>query len=346
MRKKGIEVALLLLVVIVSSCRQSQDTVESLPVFEVAAAQTVDVSGVRSYTFVSQPYRLTDLSFRVGGPMQKIDAQVGMFYRRGDLIASIDDRDFVIRKQEAAAVMEQAKAEYERVSHLYAKNNISGSTYEKAKSAYAIASTSYEDACNELSDTRLTAPFDGYVQQVAVENYQDVRPSQTVVTFIDLSKIKIETYIPEDVALLLRSKKDMKYRIRFDGLKDKVFYSSEGYVSQSSTANNVSFLLTVLLDNDGREFMGGMSGEVELSLGNADEKVVIPQSAVGFSSTYGEYVWVVNGQNQVERRNVVSGNLCSDGWLAVESGIAAGEWVVTTGLSKLTDKQKIAVINK
>ena len=79
MRKKGIEVALLLLVVIVSSCRQSQDTVESLPVFEVAAAQTVDVSGVRSYTFVSQPYRLTDLSFRVGGPMQKIDAQVVPF---------------------------------------------------------------------------------------------------------------------------------------------------------------------------------------------------------------------------------------------------------------------------
>lgn len=78
--------------------------------------------------------------------------------------------------------------------------------YEQAKANYERTKADYEAAVNAWEDSRLYAPFDGYVQQVHIERYQDVKPSVPVVTFIDLSRIKVEAYVPEDMALQMRQK--------------------------------------------------------------------------------------------------------------------------------------------
>lgn len=59
-----------------------------------ASVQTVAEENERSYTFLSSPYRTTELSFRVGGPVVNFEVQNGQFFRKGELIAAIDDRDF------------------------------------------------------------------------------------------------------------------------------------------------------------------------------------------------------------------------------------------------------------
>ena len=52
---------------------------------------------------------------------------------------------------------------------LYEKDNLSASAYEKARADYTSAKTAFETATNELDDTRLIAPFDGYVGEVYIE---------------------------------------------------------------------------------------------------------------------------------------------------------------------------------
>ena len=73
----------------------------------------------RCYTFISQPYRLSELSFRVGGLVHAFDVQQGQFFRKGQLIAAIDERDFVIQKQRTEALYRQAEVDYARISSLY-----------------------------------------------------------------------------------------------------------------------------------------------------------------------------------------------------------------------------------
>ena len=55
--------------------------------------------------------------------------------------------------------------------------------YEQAKANYERTKADYEAAVNAWEDSRLYAPFDGYVQQAHIERYQDVKPSVPVVTF-------------------------------------------------------------------------------------------------------------------------------------------------------------------
>ena len=203
----------------------------------------------RCYTFISQPYRLSELSFRVGGPVHAFDVQQGQFFRKGQLIAAIDERDFVIQKQRTEALYRQAEVDYTRISSLYAKDNISGMNYEQAKANYERTKADYEAAVNAWEDSRLYAPFDGYVQQAHIERYQDVKPSVPVVTFIDLSRIKVEAYVPEDIALQMRQKDSVACVVRFNALPDREFVPSEYFLTQRMSLAAIIIAMGMLVDN-------------------------------------------------------------------------------------------------
>lgn len=130
---------------------------------ETARAETVEVSSTREFPFISKPLRTSVLSFRVSGPVDRFDVYAGNSYRAGELIAEIDPRDFRLRYANAEAAYRQAHADYERIAALYEKDNLPASSYETARAAWVAAETARDAAANALEDTRLRAPFDGYV---------------------------------------------------------------------------------------------------------------------------------------------------------------------------------------
>ena len=181
--------------------------------------------------------------------MHAFDVQQGQFFRKGQLIAAIDERDFVIQKQHTEALYRQAEVDYARISSLYAKDNISGMNYEQAKANYERTKADYEAAVNAWEDSRLYAPFDGYVQQAHIERYQDVKPSVPVVTFIDLSRIKVEAYVPEDMALQMRQKDSVACVVRFNALPDREFVPSEYFLTQRMSLAAIIIAMGMLVDN-------------------------------------------------------------------------------------------------
>lgn len=231
------------------ACSRTPQEQTSFPSVKVVHAEVMEAPSSRCYTFISQPYRLSELSFRVGGLVHAFDVQQGQFFRKGQLIAAIDERDFVIQKQRTEALYRQAEVDYARISSLYAKDNISGMNYEQAKANYERTKADYEAAVNAWEDSRLYAPFDGYVQQAHIERYQDVKPSVPVVTFIDLSRIKVEAYVPEDMALQMRQKDSVACVVRFNALPDREFVPSEYFLTQRMSLAAIIIAMGMLVDN-------------------------------------------------------------------------------------------------
>lgn len=231
------------------ACSRTPQEQTSFPRVKVVHAEVMEAPSSRCYTFISQPYRLSELSFRVGGPVHAFDVQQGQFFWKGQLIAAIDERDFVIQKQRTEALYRQAEVDYARISSLYAKDNISGMNYEQAKANYERTKADYEAAVNAWEDSRLYAPFDGYVQQAHIERYQDVKPSVPVVTFIDLSRIKVEAYVPEDIALQMRQKDSVACVVRFNALPDREFVPSEYFLTQRMSLAAIIIAMGMLVDN-------------------------------------------------------------------------------------------------
>ena len=81
-----------------ASCGRGEQKADEPIRVKVAEAETLVPSSEREFSFISKPFKETELSFRVGGPIDRFEVYAGNFYHRGDIIAEIDSRDFRIRQ--------------------------------------------------------------------------------------------------------------------------------------------------------------------------------------------------------------------------------------------------------
>lgn len=307
------------------------------------AATLIENSGRQDFAFISKPLRTSELSFRISGPVIKFDAFSGNHYKQGSIIAQIDPRDFEIRKNRAEAIYNQAKAEAQRVEILFNKNNISASLYEKAKADYVSAKTAYETAVNELSDTKLTAPFSGYIGTVYIEQYQDVKAAQSVVSMVDISKLKIEAYVAQHIAF--NAKKGQKIELYFDSEPNKQYLATIEEVSKSTTQNNLSYLLTAILPNSDATLLAGMSGKIYFDVAPTalQHSVVVPQSVICHRPTVGDYVWIIDSvSSKVHLQKVTTGEFTTLG-VTIEDGVKAGDMVASSGLRFLFEGMSVNI---
>lgn len=300
------------------------------------------------YSFISRPYRTSELSFRIGGPIDRFDVFAGNYYKQGSIIAEIDPRDFRIRKERSEAIYKQMKAEFERIQKLYEKNNISASQYEKARADYVTAKAAFDIASCELEDTRMVAPFNGYVGEVYIEKFQDVKATQPILSFIDIGWLRIEVYVTQEVAASVQSLDSVD--VYFDLYPDKLYKAKVIEVSKGTTRNNLSYLLTALLPNLDGKLLAGMSGKVQMDLPDGsigNQGVVIPQSALCHRPTEGDFVWVVDeDSSRVSLRKVRKGNLLSDGKVVISEGLKENEVIALSGLRFLSDDMQVELSSK
>lgn len=338
---------LLTLALGVAACGKSNNAATGVVIVNTVTADYASSASGQEFSFISKPFRSSELSFRVGGPILDLDVYAGNRYAKGQTIARIDDRDFVIRKERAQAAYTQAKAEYERIAALYDKNSISKSAFDRALAEQTSAKTALQAATNELNDTRLVAPFDGYVGEVFVEKFQDVKATQRVVTFVELDRLKVEAYVTQRVAF--QGGKVKQLSLAFDADPTKDYTARVIEISKSTTNNNLSYLLTAELPNSDGHLLAGMSGRVKIELDNQsiDSTVVVPQAVLCHRPTLGDYLWVVDGAtSKVSRRAVTLGKLMPGGMVAIEKGLARGEMVASSSLRFLSDDMVVELKNQ
>ncbi len=330
--------------VVLISCGSGNQTADVLPNITVAIAQQEDASRNGEFPFIARPYRTSELSFRVEGWVYRFDVHPGNFFQQGESIAEMDARDFQVRKQRAEAIYHQAKAEYERIEVLFQKNNISASNYEKVKADFLSAKANFETALNECNDTRLVAPFSGYIDQVYIENFQEVKVSQPIVSLVDIEKLKIEVYLPQEIVSKIQNQRELKFY--FDEMPEHSFSADIIGISKSTTPNNLSYLLTAVFDNTTTRFLSGISGKVLFSMPPTNDslQMIIPQTALCHNPEVGDFVWLYHPETGcVTQQKVRIGDLRQNGMVIISSGLSYGDQVATSRLRFLSDRMKVHI---
>lgn len=329
------------LLLLTASCTDGVRTSGAPQRIATARAEVAEVGSSLEFPFIAKPLRTSVLSFRVSGPVDRFEVYAGNRYRSGELIAGIDPRDFRLRYEQAEAACRQASADYERVATLYEKDNLPASSYEVARAAWVAARTSRDAALNALNDTRLLAPFDGEIGEVFIERFEDVKASQPVVTFADISTLRIEVYVTQQIAM--RAGEFDEVELEFDQTPGQKFRARVVDCARSTTPNNLSYLLTALLPNPGGRLPAGLSGRVRFDLAEpGGREVVIPRRAVSHDFRGGDCVWRVDTvSGRVSRRNLEVGDLLPGDRIVVKSGLEAGETVAVSGLRFLEEGARV-----
>ena len=205
------------------------------------------------------------------------------------------------------------------------------------------AEAGLEQAKVNLSYTRVLAPFDGWISFKKYSAGNMVGPTSGVLaTVVRNGDVKIYFSISEmDMLRLLRSypgadrnadKKGPEVEIDF---QDGVKYEYPGRISAWNNAisdGTGTFRLQAVAKNPDRKLFPGMYVRVKIRVEPYSRQIMIRNEAI-MREQLGNFVFVVNKDNKIERRKVTLGGK-NGGYYAVREGLKKGERIVIAGLQK------------
>ncbi len=281
-----------------------------------------------------------NMAFQVAGKLKCIYVGDGGTVRKGQLVAELDDRDYRIQLEAVEAEYNNVKADAERVIRLYKEGATTASNYDKARYGLRQVAAKYENCRNQLEDTKLYSPFSGKVQKHYYDAPAVVGAGMPVLCLVSGESLEIEINVPaKEYSSIGR---DCRFEASFGFLQDRTV--ALRYLSTSPKANT-NQLYTVRLAIPGNEkgVAPGMNAMVKVHSGeNRMDGVAVPSSSI-FSDNGKSCVWLLSG-GVVGKREVVVGDLRSDGTMTVLSGISSGDVIVTAGVHKLTEGQAVKVL--
>jgi RND family efflux transporter MFP subunit len=317
-------------------------------------------SRVRIFSGTAQAGTRSQLSFKVAGTVKQVAVNVGDTVGKNELIALLDDSDYRLQVQESEASLAQAMANernarssYERTQALWENASASKQDLDAAQAAFESASAQVrsiekrlELARLQVDYTRLTAPFAGAVAEVLVESNENVQAGQAIVVLTSDEKPEVSVAIPG--ALISQIQTGSSASVTFDAIDDKIYPATVTEVGVTSTGFATTFPVTVCLNSSDSMVRPGMAAEVSFRFETAgtQERLIVPTVAVG-EDHRGRFAFVIEeleeGLGVARRREVRVGDLTSDG-LEILSGLLEGELVITAGVSRIKDGQRVKLL--
>lgn len=318
----------------------------------VKLTEVTDLNVVeKSFSGVVSPDQFSDLAFKMSGPLISLNVDEGQKVRTGQVVAVIDPQDFKWEYEAKKASFQTAQAQLQRAEKLLSKQAISKQEFESTKAAFSNAEAAFNYAQNQLEQTTLRAPFDGFIQQKYVENYQKVQAGQGIVCLINPNKLQIQFTMPETNLIYFSS--PYTIYVEFENYKGVRFKAKvKEYVEASPDGSGVPVFLYIddpAFSLEKYKVAVGFSCRVVLNIDNQslhNDAVLIPISAIVANEENSDiYVFVYNAQSQqVERRKVTEAELIGKDNVIIISGLKAGDQVVTAGATRLVDGQQVKVL--
>jgi RND family efflux transporter MFP subunit len=287
-----------------------------------------------------------DLSFRVGGPLIELPVREGDEVRRGRLVARIDPRDFEIRLNSALAQQEKARADFDRISALYEKEAVSRAQLDQARSALDVTSAALEDARANLEDTSLRAPFSGTVGTTYVQNYQDVRPKEPILSLVNVRSVDVVVDVPERLIAGARGEEGGRLVARFDVAEGREFDLAMKEIAREADPRTQTYRATLTMPQpEGINVFPGMTATVvhyPPAGSQAAERLLVPAIAVFADEAGQSHVWVVDPEGMtVHRRAVATGDLSGSDRIEIVDGLDPGETIAVSAVSHLREGMQV-----
>jgi HlyD family secretion protein len=175
----------------------------------------------------------------------------------------------------AAARAAAAQAELERVQAGPTETQI-----RNAQVAVDRANTDLNQAAQELAKFLLTAPFDGLVAQVNVEEGSLVSPGLPVVQFVDLNPLRVSVDVDE---IDIRSIRDgMPAAVKVDALSDLELSATIERIALvgSNSEGIITYPVEVALTGSDPRVRPGMTSEAEVVVDSRADVLVVPNQYI------------------------------------------------------------------
>lgn len=306
---------------------------------------------------------------RVTGFVMSVDFKDGAMVKTGDLLYTIDPRQYEAAAEQARGQLADAKAkvdlaerELTRAETLVKTSAVSESvvdqrrqTLSAAQAATMQADGALKRALLDVEYTRVVAPIDGRVSRHLVTVGNLVQGSESGATLLTsiVSLDPIHVYFDMDESIYLKNN-----RLWFEGKRPssrdtpnpvQIMLAGETKPSREGTVDFLDNRLDIgtgtlrgrgLVPNKDLSILPGQFARVRV-LGSAPyEALLLPDTAIATDQSR-KVVFVVKADDTVEMRPVVLGPL-DDGLRVVREGLKADDRVIVEGLQRARVGTKVS----
>ncbi len=350
--------SLIMMMVLLSGCPENKRQVKKAPIrsVKVLVVKPEYSFRLREFPGMISANRVAKLRFPVAGFLEKINVNVGQSVKKGEILASLEKKNFIIALNQAKAEINNAQASlqakksaYEAKKKLLKRRMISKqevdaakADYEAAKSTFAIDKYRVEKAEKLYSDSDITAPFDGVISRKTYEAPTSVNAYDLIYEMHSNAIQEVHFQVPDTLISYLKKGMSAQVVVPILGMAPK-----KGTIDEIGSSAEVaySYPVVVKLDKMQAHLRSGMSATVSIKIPySKDNTLMVPFHAVLPSMKSSEgFVYILDRKtNRVKKRPIWTKHI-NETLIEVQKGLNEGETIVTSGVSFLHDGQQVKI---
>ncbi len=326
------------------------------PIVKVAVPAPQEITNYFEVTGTTEAAAKVEIRARVRGFLKEVLFTEGADVTAGTELYRIEPEQYKAAVDAAAAKLEAAQVELQkseieskRQQSLFERNATAEqnlvaarAAQQTAKAAVDAARADLDRAKLDLDYTTIRSPINGRVGETLVDvgNLVDGNEATILTTVVAYDPIYATFDIQENLLLeLIEANPDGAARKPEDVTRpiflaraiddDYPYQGKFNYADLAVDESTGTYMIRGEFENTDRRLVPGLFVRIRIPMGEPQQALLIPEEAV-LSDQTGRFVYVVNAESTVERRNVTLG--ASRGALVVvQTGLNANDRVVIEG---------------
>lgn len=313
-----------------------------------ARVDTMDWAATKGAVATLVAVQGVTLGAELPGKVREIAFESGSHVKKGAVLVRLDTSLEEAQLDAARAEAELARLSLQRARTLRASESSTQADLDAAQARAQQAQAAVAALEATLAKKVIRAPFDGRISIRQVELGQVLSPGTPIASLQSVSPIHAEFWLPQQAISELAA--GQKVALRTDAFPEAQWQGELTTVNPEVDVATRNVRVRATFPNDDGRLRPGMFANVDVISGENRKTLVVPATAVLYAP-YGDSVYAVE-QKKDEKSGAVAtvahqkfvrlGERRGD-FVAVISGLSAGETVVSGGAFKLRNGMSVAV---
>jgi len=241
-------------------------------------------------------------AFKIGGVVSSILVQEGQFFKKGQLLATLNATEISAGLAQSSLSVEKAQRDYSRALNLYKDSVYTLEQLQNTKTALDVAKKAREATAFNERYSKIYATSDGFVSK-KIANEGEVIAEGMPVLLINSTEqhnsYSLKVGVTDREWAIIKPGQTAK--VKLDGYAGETFNATVFRKSQAADRELGSFQIELKLQLNGVKPAVGMFGKAQIATHQDESVMIIPYGALVEADGNKGFVFRTVGINRVKR---------------------------------------------
>ena len=279
------------------------------------------------------------------GALKNFFVREGQLVKKGELLAEINDSGLKEQLDQMLIQANYTKDNFDRIKRLWEKNIGSEMQFLKAKSDFETNNKMVEQIRDQLSKTKIYAPFDGEIDEIISNLGSNLVPGSPILRVVNLDIIYAEAQVPEKYVSSIELGTEALVSIP---LLNKEVTSKIVQSGNFINPNNRTFRVEAPVENKDKRIKQNLNARIKIKNYSNIKALVVPLRVIREDASGRPFIYKLT---ETDKKDIlltvkifVETGANNDEEIEITKGLSIGDIIVLEGANNVEDNQRVRVI--